>query len=203
VSKSGTRLAGQGTERPAPAAFAATLRRHLAYRAMHRRLAATSGSRTTYFFAAAAAVTGWSKLGGAELASRYVPRLGVDRLSAASMARLGELGAELYAQINLPLFRQLSADAVPSWLAGVSGRSRDQAIIHREQAYVETWLADLPAAPCARLLDEADLTLTRSRCPAVRKALQRIGRPFSFADQAHREAVGLALADRARAARSR
>lgn len=185
---------------PLRASFASILRRHLAYRAMHRSLVQSGSPRQTYFFAAAAAVTGWTKLGGAELASRYAPRLGLDRLSSDSLTGLSRVGAELYANVNLPLFRALQAGHVPNWLIGVSGRSQDASIIHCEQAYVERWLETLTPAARQTLMREADLTLTRSRCPAVRKAMQRIGRPFSFAERAHREAVGLALADRARAA---
>jgi len=180
--------------------FAATLRRHLAYRAMHRAILARMPGRPTYFFAAAAEVTGWSKLAGAALACCWSDRAGANGLSSRSMRRLNGLGAELYARVNLPLFKALMTDQPPPWLAGLAGRVKDDAIIHHEQKHVERWLAALPAAAAAPLLAEADQTLTRSRCPAVRKALQRIGRPFSFAEQAHREAIGLALADRARAA---
>lgn len=166
----------------------------------------------TNFFYAASEVTGIFGLSGAQTIATVTDRLYDD----VTLGHLRTLGANLYRDVNAPLFKALyyGDDSVKladgSTVGAITNdgvKNVDYALVHNEQTYVQRFIEALPQVERRNFIAQSTEALNLARLPAqggnrvspasvaIVAVLDRYGSSFDFGNQKQREAIGIALVD--------
>jgi filamentous hemagglutinin len=164
----------------------------------------------TNFFNAASEVTGIFGLSGAQSVATATGNI----YDETTLGHIRTLGANLYRDVNVPLFNALYYGNDSFTLANGSTvgsitnngvRNVDYALVHNEQSYVQRFIEALPPTDRANFIRQSTEALQLARLPAsagnivspasvaIVAVLDRYGSSFSFGNQTHREAIGTAL----------
>jgi hypothetical protein len=173
-------------------------RRSAIYGTLDQALSSPGTVYRSNFFGAASSVTGIVGLTGGQMTSTVVGY----PFDATSLRHIQRLGADLYQYVNIPLFnalydgqnnfRLLNGSTLGSLTRGTT-RQLDYALVRNEQTHVQRFLDRLPAAERRNLISQSNEAMSLSPSPTVREAIQSLGEPFDFGNQAHRETIGRAM----------
>jgi hypothetical protein len=151
----------------------------------------------TNFFEAAADVTGFFGLTGGQAAGT----LGF-LYSADSLEALQTIGAGLWRDVNLPVYRALyngddnyrllNGQTIGAINSGNTILEVDIALVRNEQTYVQRQLNSLPASQRNGLIRDSNAILNNPRLapPAVTEAIRTLGRPIDFGNYNDRVLIG-------------
>jgi hypothetical protein len=164
----------------------------------------------TNFFNAATEVTGLFGLTGAQIASTVAG----SPYDETTLGHIRTLGANLYRDVNVPLFNalyygndsfRLANGSTVGSITNNGVRNVDYALVHNEQSYVQRFIDALPPTDRANFIRQSTEALQSARIPAslgnrvspttsaIVAVLDRYGSSFDFNNQSHREAIGIAL----------
>ncbi len=167
----------------------------------------------TNFFNAATDVTGIFGLSGAQIASTAAG----SPYDETTLDHIRTLGSNLYRDVNVPLFNalyygndsfRLANGSTVGSITNNGVRNVDYALVHNEQTYVQRFIEGLPPTDRANFIRQSTeaVTLTflgdnaasilgivSSNVDTINRVIRSLGEPFNFANQRHREAIGVAL----------
>lgn len=134
-----------------------------------------------------------------------------------TLGHIRTLGSNLYRDVNVPLFNalyygndsfRLANGSTVGSITNNGVRNVDYALVHNEQTYVQRFIEALPPTDRANFIRQSNQAITlaflgenaagivgrvSSNVDTINRVIRSLGEPFNFANQRHREAIGVAL----------